>query len=62
MRATANVAGTFDREFYFVDAVISTNEALEKALKEARETGQDIDALYAAANSDVITTIRHRDR
>ena len=48
------MTGALDKEFGFVDAVIANNKALGKALEEARETDKDIDALYAAANADII--------
>ena len=58
IRAAVNVTGALDKEFCFVDTVIANNKVLSKALKEVRETGKDIDALYAAANADVITNMR----
>ena len=58
VKAAVDVAGALDRGIRFVDDLISNSEALDKALKEAWETSQDIDAMYAAANAGTVTTMR----
>ena len=57
VKAAVDVAGALDRGIRFVDDLISNSEALDKALKETWVTGQDIDAMYAAANAGTITTM-----
>ena len=58
MKATVEVMKALDNEFRFVDTIIANNEALGKALEEARATGQNINTLYKAASAHIITCMK----